>query len=56
MQNEETAALAEEKSLQYANRTQLCQATSVLICNNASFQLQISLEKGSSVKPDSIAN
>lgn len=31
MQNEETAVLVEEKSVQYANRSQLCQATSVPI-------------------------
>lgn len=34
MQNEETAALAEEKSLQCTNCTQLRQATSVLICQS----------------------
>jgi len=55
-QNEETAALAEEKSPHYANGLQLCQATSVPICNNSSFQLQISLEKRSSVIPDSIVD
>lgn len=55
MQNEETTALAEIKTLQYATCTQLRQATSVLICNNSSFQLRISTEKGYSTMPDSIA-